>query len=57
MPVLPAEHYVPVSEREFLRFSLEGDAPESRLRFERGDAGEVLVLVTPAGEVRATKER
>jgi CubicO group peptidase (beta-lactamase class C family) len=57
MPDLPAERYAPVSEREFLRFSLEGDAPASRLRFEKSDAGEVLVVVTSAGEARATKEQ
>jgi CubicO group peptidase (beta-lactamase class C family) len=57
MPELPAERYVPVSERELVRFAMEGDAPEARLRFEAGEAGEVLVLVTPAGETRATPSR
>jgi CubicO group peptidase (beta-lactamase class C family) len=57
MPDLPAERFAPVSDRELVRFSMEAAGAELRLRFEPALDGEALVLITAAGEARATKAR
>jgi hypothetical protein len=57
MPGPPPVRYLPVSDREFAMFSLDGGGIERRLRFVERD-GETRLIVGPAdAPIEATKTR
>jgi CubicO group peptidase (beta-lactamase class C family) len=58
MPQLPATRFVPVSDREFVVFSLDAESPAARLRVEDRDGEPVLVFETAPGRtVVARREK
>jgi hypothetical protein len=56
-PVLPALRYLPVSERAFAAFSLDGGGVERRIRFAERDGQIRLVIGPPDAPVEATRAR
>jgi hypothetical protein len=57
MPQLPGFRFAPVSDREFVMFSVESGVGTTRLQFEDRDGGPVLVLTAAAGKVVARRLR
>lgn len=57
MPQLPAQRFVPVSDREFVAFSLERGAAGVRLAFENRGGETLLVIGDGQRAVVATKDR
>lgn len=56
-PQFPGLRFVPVSDNEFVAFSVEGGFRESRLQFENKDGETVLVLRAAAGSAVARRAR
>jgi CubicO group peptidase (beta-lactamase class C family) len=55
MPQMPALRFVPVSDKEFVAFALDGPVRDGHLAFEQREGATVLVLSTPAGQVVARR--